>query len=141
MQPDGKNDDESMPDTADWIILDSSALIAFLAKEPRAQAVTSYRSRLAIPFIALTELMYFVWRRLGEEEAVAHCTLVTEWNRPILWPDEKILITAARFKAQYSLGLADSFIAAFSRVYQAPLLTKDRDYRRLRGEVTLIELA
>ena len=130
-----------MPADSDWIILDTSALAAYLAYEGGARTVITYRHRLAIPFITLTELTYLVWQRRGEEEAVAQYTLVTKWNRPILWPDEMILMTAARFKAQYALGLADSYIAAFAKIYNAPLLTKDRDYQHLRGEISLILLS
>ncbi len=123
-----------------WIILDTSALVAFFANEPGAHTVSRHRSTLAIPFIVLTEFMYLIWKRQGEEEAVARYTLVTEWNRPILWPDETILLTAARFKAQYALGVADSYIAAFAKIYRCPLLTNDRDYQRLHGELALTPL-
>lgn len=129
-----------MPVEADWIILDTSALVAFLAQEAGAKTVAAHRAQLAIPFIVLTELTYLVWHRRGEEEAVAQYTLVTKWGRPILWPDERVLLTAARLKAQYALGLADSYIAAFAKVYQAPLLTGDRDYQPLAGEIALLPL-
>lgn len=66
--------------------------------------------------------------------------MIRKWGRPILWPDEPTLLTAARLKAQYRLGLADAYIAAFAKVHQAPLLTKDVDYERLRGEVSLLPL-
>lgn len=129
-----------MPVTADWVILDSSALIAFFANEPGADAVQSYRQRLAIPFVTLTELVYRIWQRHGEKAAMAHYAMVTEWNQPIFWPNETIVVTAAGLKAQYHLGLADSYIAAFAKVHQAPLLTKDRDYLRLKGEIEIIPL-
>jgi len=127
-----------MPAESEWVILDTSALVAFLAGETGAKAVATYRHRLAIPFMALTELAYLVWQRLGEEAAVTQYTLVTKWDRPILWPDETILLLAARLKAQYHLGLADSYIAAFAKRYNAPLLTNDRDYGPLAGEITLL---
>lgn len=123
-----------------WVILDTSALVAFFANEPGAQTVAAHRSRLAIPFVTLTEFLYLLWKRRGEEEAVARYTLVTEWGRPVLWPDETILLTAARFKAQYALGLADSYIAAFAKIHACPLLTKDKDYQHLGGELSLISL-
>lgn len=124
----------------DWVILDTSALAIFLADEAGARTVASYHHRLAIPFVTLTELTYLVWQRQGEEEAIARYTLVTKWNRPILWPEERIVLTAVRFKAQYSLGIADSYIAAFAKIYEAPLLTRDRDYDRLKAELALIPL-
>ncbi len=125
----------------DWVVADSSAILAYLANEPEAKTVADYRSRLAIPFIALTELTYLTWQRQGEEAAVGRYTLVTKWGRPILWPDEAVVLTAARFKAQYTLGIADSYIAAFARIHAAPLLTKDPDYQRLKQEITLIALS
>ena len=125
---------------SDWIILDTSALLLLFTNEPGAQTVAAHRDRLAIPFISLTEFMYLIWRRHGEDEAVARYTLVTEWKRPILWPDERILLIASRFKDQYNLRLADSYIVAFAKIYESPLLTKNRDYQRLQKEVSLISL-
>src|SRR3989338_3766481 len=86
--PDGPSADASMAADAEWVIADTSAVLAYVADEPEAKTVAGYRSRLAIPFIALTELTYLAWQRQGEEEAVGHYTLVTKWGRPILWPDE-----------------------------------------------------
>lgn len=124
-----------------WVIADTSALIAYLADEPGAKTVAGYHSRLAIPFMALTELTYLAWQRQGEEAAIGRYTLVTKWGRPILWPDEAVSLTAARFKAQYALGVADSYIAAFAKIHAAPLLTKDPDYDRLKPEIALIALS
>ena len=125
---------------SEWVILDTSALAAFLGNEAGGRTVAAYHHKLAIPFMTLTELVYLVSRRQGEEEAVAQYAMIRKWGRPILWPDEPTLLTAARLKAQYGLGVADAYIAAFARTYGAPLLTKDRDCERVRGEVALLPL-
>lgn len=128
-----------MASEPEWVILDTSVLVAFFTDEAGAKLVAVHRARLAIPFVTLTEMVYILWRRFGEEAAMAQYTLVTKWGRPLLWPDETILLLAARLRTQYHLGLADSYIAAFAKHHGAPLLTNDRDYRQLGAELTLIE--
>jgi len=125
---------------AEWVILDTSALVAHFSSEPGCEVVAKYRHRLAIPFVTLTEFVYLIWKRQGEEEAVSRYTLVKKWDRPLLWPDEPVLLTASRLKARYALGLADSYIAAFAKIHQAPLLAKDLDYQRLKEEISIIPL-
>jgi predicted nucleic acid-binding protein len=62
------------------------------------------------------------------------------WNLPLLFPDEHISISAGYIKASYGLGLADSYIAAFSLDKNLTLVTKDTDYDALKSEIKIIYL-
>ena len=53
----------------------------------------------------------------------------------MLLPDEKIILTAGRFKVNYHLGIADSFIIYFANNRKCSLVTKDPDYEVLKDEV------
>jgi ribonuclease VapC len=46
-------------------------------------------------------------------------------------------LTAAQFKAEHRLSLADSLIAAFSHRYEATLLHKDPEFEALADRVNL----
>jgi predicted nucleic acid-binding protein len=55
-----------------------------------------------------------------------------------LWHmDEPTLLTAARFKAEHKLSLADALIAAFGRTQDAILLHKDPEFESLVEHVGL----
>ena len=118
-------------------ILDTSAILCYLADEPAASRVAEFRSRAAVPFVSYSELYYLVWRRRGKAEADKVYALVRQWRLPLLVPDERVILSAGRIKALYRLGLADSYIAAFSAVHQAVLVTLDADFLPLRGELPL----
>lgn len=121
-------------------ILDTSAILCYLADEPAASQVAAYRSRAAVPFIAYSELYYLVWKRRGKAEADKVYALVRQWKLPLLMPDERVILSAGRIKALYHLGIADSYIAAFSLVHRAVLITLDADFLALRQELALRKL-
>ena len=53
-----------------------------------------------------------------------------------LWSvDEPTLLTAARFKAQHHLSLADALIASFAHQHGAVLVHKDPEFEALAGQV------
>lgn len=121
-------------------VLDTSAILAYLAKEPGANRVESLKSDAAIPFMALSELYYILWQRRGKAEADTIYGLVKSWGLPVLYPDEQVILTAGRLKATCKLGIADSYIAAFALLNQTPLVSKDPDYEALLPELDLIKL-
>ncbi|MCM8813097.1 MAG: PIN domain-containing protein [Candidatus Omnitrophica bacterium] len=124
-----------MPERKISHILDTSAIIAYLADEPGADIVAGVKDKSAIPFIALSELYYIIFRKRGKPEADKIFGLVKSWAASILYPQESIIITAGRFKSSYALGIADSYIAAFAREERSILLTKDPDYKVLQEEI------
>ena len=117
-------------------LLDTSALICYLASERGADQVSDVRSFSSFPFITLTELYYYLWKKQGRAEADNAYGQVKSWHLPVIFPNERILLTAGRFKAQYQLGIADSFVAACALETGDILLTKDNDYRILQKEIT-----
>jgi|TARA_B100000959_G_scaffold201675_1_gene211089 predicted nucleic acid-binding protein len=116
-------------------ILDTSAILAYLGKEKGSAKLASFKSRSAIPFIALTELYHITWQKKGKVTADKTYGVVKAWQLPMLLPDEKIILTAGRFKVNYHLGIADSFIIYFANNRKCSLVTKDPDYEVLKDEV------
>lgn len=119
-------------------ILDTSALLAYLANEEGAGKLHPLKDKLEIPFIALTELYYLTWQRQGKGAANHVHGLVKSWNFPILMPDERIMLGAGRLKVKHHLGIADSFIAAFACERDATLVTKDTDFRAIDREIKIL---
>ncbi|MBI2095939.1 MAG: PIN domain-containing protein [Candidatus Omnitrophica bacterium] len=118
-------------------LLDTSALICYLAEEKEAGEVAKVKTASSIPFIALTELYYLLWEKRGKAEADNIYGLVRSWRLPTVFPNERILLTAGRIKAQHGLGIADSYIAACAHETGETLLTKDNDYRSLQKEIAI----
>lgn len=121
-------------------VLDTSALIAFLADEKEAPVVLKVLALSKIPFICLSELYYLVWSKKDRAEADRIYGIVKSWNLPVLYPNERIMLSAGRIKAVYKLGIADSYVAAFSLDEGFPLVTKDKDYKVLEQEIKLMAL-
>ncbi|MCG8432205.1 MAG: PIN domain-containing protein [Candidatus Omnitrophica bacterium] len=116
-------------------ILDTSAVVTYLAGEKGADKVGTLISSSALPFLVFSELYYVVWGKKGKVKADEVFALVKSWNLPVLMPDERIILTAGRLKAVHRLGLADSYIAAFAVDMEKSLVTSDRDYQMLKEEI------
>lgn len=121
-------------------LLDASGLIAYLSDEKEADEVSKILKKSALPFVALSETYYIVWKKKGESEADKIYGLIKSWDLPILLPDERIILTAGRLKAVFKLSMADSFIAALSLDKNLTLVTKDRDYEVLQNEIKILWL-
>jgi len=121
-------------------ILDTSALITYLANEKGANDVLRLLSECKIPFICLSELYYLVWNKKGKTEADKIYGTVKSWNLPILYPNERVILNTGRLKAIYRLGISDSYIAAFACEEDSQLITKDSDYKILKEEIKILML-
>ncbi|MFH1454299.1 MAG: PIN domain-containing protein [Armatimonadota bacterium] len=122
-----------------FYILDTSALIAYLANERGADDISSILNNCAIPFICLTELYYLVWNRLDKAKADSIYGIVKSWDLPVLLPNERVILNAGRLKAIYKLGIADSYIASFAIEHNCKLVTKDLDYNVLKNEIDIFK--
>lgn len=122
---------------SEQFLLDTSVLLAYLIGESNAPTAEEIRTRSLIPFIVLTELYYTLCTKRRETEADQIHALVRSWECPLLFPSEKVILQAGRFKAKYRLGIADSYIAAFAFSENLTLLTKDSDFKILHKEISL----
>lgn len=121
-------------------LLDTSALITYLANENNADQVSKVLPKSKIPFICLSELYYLIWNKRGKAEADKIYGTVKSWGLPVLYPNERIILNAGRIKAVYKLGISDSYIAAFTMEESASLVTKDKDYNILKDEIGILML-
>ena len=118
-------------------LLDTSAFIAYLGNENGGSVVSQYRSQSVIPFIVLSELYYVIWRKKGRAQADFIYGVVKSWKLPMLLPNERVILTAGRFKGEHRMGIADSYIGAFANTEKLILVTKDRDFKVIEEEVQI----
>jgi predicted nucleic acid-binding protein len=121
-------------------VIDTSALMAFIEKEEGADRVRDIirKELIIIPWLTILETVYISQRELGEEESITRYALIKKMDAKIIWEaDEAILLNAAKIKANHSLSLADSVIAAITNQKKAILIHKDPEYETLQGVIEM----
>lgn len=109
------------------VVLDSWAVLRYLENtDPAAMLVAGLleRDRPLISWINLGEVLYVLRRSHGEDDA----TETVRDLRDVLdarLPDERLVLEAARIKADHPMAYADAFGAALAVAEDATLWTGD----------------
>lgn len=116
-------------------VLDTSALLAFRAREAGADQVEKIlrdakkgRDRALISFVSVTEFYYLMWQRLGASEALKAFLQFKMLPLQIVPSSEDLCLKAGEFKAQHPISLADAFVAATALQEKATIVHKDPDF-------------
>jgi predicted nucleic acid-binding protein len=109
------------------LVLDSWAVLRYLedtepASDAVAQALASTRPLMS--WINLGEVHY-VLRRLHGEDAASATVRDLRDILDLRLPDERLVIEAARLKADHQMAYADAFAAALAQAHDAELWTGD----------------
>lgn len=125
--------------------LDSFALIAFLQNEPGGERMREiFRSAQdsAHPLLLSTvnwgEVFYVTLREEGQEEADGAAAAIATLPIEIIPADLELARQAAIFKATKKMSYADCFAAALAKLRKAELVTGDREFRQVAGEVKIL---
>lgn len=113
-------------------VLDASALLAFLRREPGAEAVADALGDCSISSVNLAETYSQLVRRGGNPESVARN--VERLRIPVVAFDEPQALVAASIHAstrRYGLSLADCACLALGISKRAAVLTADRAWGQL----------
>lgn len=109
------------------IVLDSWAVLRYLEDSGTASAAVGdllANERPLMSWINLGEVFYVV-RRLHGEAAAAETTRDLREAIDVRLPDERIILDAARIKADLPMAYADAFAAALAISSDAVLWTGD----------------
>jgi predicted nucleic acid-binding protein len=124
------------------VVLDTSALIAFIQNEAGADRVEqilkegrSGNASVYISFVTLAELYYVVWREEGRSAALEIIALVKSLPLGIVESAERLTLLAGSIKANHRLSLADAFVAATASHVGATLIHKDPEMEQFKGFV------
>src|SRR3954452_3586220 len=109
------------------VVLDSWAVLRYLEDDgSAAQAVSELfdRERPLMSWINLGEVHYVLRRAQGEDDAVE---AVRDLRRVVeaRLPDARLVLEAARIKADVGMSYADAFAAALAVAQEAELWTGD----------------
>ena len=123
-------------------ILDSYALIAYFEDEPGADKVERIleqaekdRATLAMSIINWGEVYYSMYRSKGEEKAEEALLIMEQLPIKIIEIDRNIAYQAAKLKANHSIAFGDCFAAVLAISMDYPLLTGDKEFKKLRDKV------
>ena len=132
---------------AERYTLDTSAIIAYFANEVGAETVGEMlvsadrgKDEVYGSFMTYMEVLYTVWKRLGEREGKAAYLRLRALPVRRVDVSEGLLLAASRVKATYDLSVADAWIAATAWITGSKLVHKDPEFRSLREELALLEL-
>jgi predicted nucleic acid-binding protein len=116
-------------------LLDTSALLTLRDDEQGAEEVAQILMQAEAEkvkvfgcFITLMEVLYRVWK--DENETAGKLAYTQCKSLPVVWLHENIelLEQAAKIKANYSVSLADAWIAACAVLQDAWLVHKDPEF-------------
>ena len=125
-------------------VLDTWAVIAYLEDEPSGEQVedliaTAHEEQIPIymSVINVGEVWYTLAREISEEEANASVKSLRDLRIQFEDANWEITQEAARFKSQHKMSYADAFAAALAKIRKADLITGDKEFKPLDGEIKI----
>lgn len=129
-------------------VLDTSAIFAYTKLEEGAGIVEDVlvsakknKCGIYMSFISLMEIYYISWQEKGEDVAKELVVLVKSLPVQIVESSERLILSAARIKANHRLSVADSIVAATAMERSAKLIHKDPELERLTQYIDSINLS
>lgn len=125
-------------------VLDSYALMAFFEDEPGAdfvrgliQKAVESDTNLLMSVVNLGEVWYSIARTNSVEMADQYIHEIKGMGIEIIDVDWQITRQAAAFKVNGNISYGDCFAAAVAKIRKAELITGDREFKSLDGEIKI----
>jgi predicted nucleic acid-binding protein len=125
-------------------ILDASALLAYLEKEPGYEKVRDEFTRAAnsgknllMASVNWGEVVYIIMREYSEDKAEQIIKLIDTLPIEISSADADMAKLAAYYKAKKAMPYADCFAAALAKMTKGELLTCDNNFRSMENEIKI----
>ncbi len=123
-------------------VLDSWSVIAYLEDEPAGEAVAELiadahdtETPIYMSAVNLGEVWYLIARATSEAEADRAVQELAQLGIQSVDADWELTRSAATFKSKHRLSYSDCFAAALARLRKGTLVTGDRDFQHVEGEV------
>ena len=128
-------------------VLDSWALMAFFLDEPAAKAVEELlvaaeegSERLLLSVVNWGEVYYSTMRSISQEAAEVVVREMAGYQIQVIGVDDKdrrLVRQAAVYKATRRMSYADAFAAALARIWDAQLVTGDKEFKVVEDEIKI----
>jgi PIN domain nuclease of toxin-antitoxin system len=123
-------------------VLDSYALMAFFEDEPGADLVRGLilkaedgSVKLLMSVVNLGEVWYSIARSNSPETADQYIHEIEGMAIEIVNADWALTRQASVYKANGNIAYGDSFAAALAKIHKAELITGDKEFEILEGEI------
>ncbi|MEP6819497.1 MAG: type II toxin-antitoxin system VapC family toxin [bacterium] len=133
-----------MPRKPKAIVLDSWAVIAYLEGEPAAEKVADHIADahendipLFMSVVNAGEVWYIIARETSVGDADRSITELRHLGIEFVDADWPLAHEAGGFKSKHKMSFADCFAAAVAKQRKALLLTGDREFKQIEGEVLI----
>ncbi len=126
-------------------VLDSYSLISYIEGEPGKETMIEvFRSArdsgkpLLLSVVNWGEVRYITLREAGKERADQVAHLISTLPIQIVPADLELARHAAEFKATERMSYSDCFAAALAKLKKAELVTGDKEFKQVEGEVKIL---
>ena len=123
------------------LVLDSSALLAYLQEEDGADEVeqallgaSTAGTRHLITSVNWAEILCAAARQVRYEDVADVAAAVDQLPVQMVEVGRDLSVIAAGFKCERGLGLADAYAAALAMLLDVPLMTTDADFDALGAQ-------
>ena len=128
-------------------VLDSHALMVYLEKESGYEKVRNILAAAAqagkyclMTYVNWGEIYYLAYREQGPRQAEEIMNLVATFPIELVEVDGELARQAAIYKATKKMSYADCFSAALAQLRSAELVTGDREFKQVEGEIEIVWL-
>lgn len=125
-------------------ILDSYAIIAYFEDETGAAKVERIlkdaengRIHLVMSVVNWGEVYYSMYRSKGKEKAEESLLIMEQLSIELVDINRSLAYQAAQFKAIHSVAFGDCFAAALSVNRDYPVITGDKEFKKLGDKVQI----
>lgn len=131
-----------MPRKPRALVLDSWAALAYLGDEASARQVadlitTAHENRIPMYMSVVNagEVWYILSREISEAQADGALTDLTGLGVELIDVDWPLTRIAGTFKARHKMSYADCFAAALAKDRKSDLVTGDKEFKQVEGEI------
>lgn len=128
-------------------VLDAHAVFVYLEKESGYEKVRDVLARsaetdkhLLMTSVNWGEVYYCTRREKGEETAEEVMKVLDSFPIEVVDVDKALARQAGIYKSEKKMSYADCFAAALAKIKKAELLTGDKEFKEVEGEVKIIWL-
>ena len=126
------------------IVLDSWAMLAYLEDENPGKQVAEilanaheHGASLLMTTVNAGEVWYILAREVSETEAERAVTDLKRLGIQFVDAHWNLTRLAAGFKAKHRMSYADCFAAALAKEHKADLVTGDKEFKQLDGQIKI----
>jgi predicted nucleic acid-binding protein len=126
------------------IVLDSWAIMSYLGGEPSAEKVADIMADahdehipLFMTVVNAGEVWYILAREVSVVEADSSIRQLRQLGISFVDADWDLAHQAAGFKSKHKMSFADCFAAALAKDKKAHLITGDKEFAQVEGEISI----